>query len=255
MISLEQLKFYAKKYKINESTVAREFVQVTFLKELYEQRFSKEVFFKGGTAIRLIYGSKRFSEDLDFTVTLSERLFMNKLNVFFKQLSQKYPFTFKEKAALSGKTFLLTADIPNLNSRCYVNLDFSMREDVLNPVQAILKTEYPIIVQSFINCLSKDEIFAEKIRAILKREKYRDLYDLWVLYELGVSPSKDLINKKLAFYGEKYNKKLLLGSLKKFKKADFIQYLRPFVSLNERGKLGDLFDYINRYLADSFTKL
>jgi predicted nucleotidyltransferase component of viral defense system len=255
MISLEQLKFFSKEYKINESIVAREFVQVTFLKELYEQRFSKEVFFKGGTAIRLIYGGKRFSEDLDFTVTLDEKLFMNKLNVFFSQLSGKYPFTFKEKDALSGKAFLLTADIPNLSSKSYVKLDFSTRENVLSPVQEVLKTKYPIIVQSFINCLSKDEIFAEKIRAILNREKHRDLYDLWVLYELGASPSKDLINKKLGFYGEKYDRKLLLGSLKKFKKTDFVQELKPFVSINERGKLANLFDYINKYLTDSFAKL
>ena len=255
MISLEQLKFYAKKYKINESIVAREFVQVTFLKELYEQRFSKEIFFKGGTAIRLIYGGKRFSEDLDFTVTMKEKSFIEKIDAFFSQLSGKYPFTFKEKEALSGRTFLLTADVPNLSSSSYIKLDFSMRENVLRPIQEILKTEYPIIVQSFINCLSKEEIFAEKIRAVLRREKNRDLYDLWVLYELGASPSKDLINKKLIFYGERYNRELLLETLKKFKKTDFIQELKPFVSANEREKLGDLFDYINKYLADSFTKL
>jgi len=255
MISLEQLKFFAKKYKINESIVAREFVQVTFLKEFYEQRFSKEIFFKGGTAIRLIYGGKRFSEDLDFTVTLNDKIFMEKLGTFFGELSVKYPFTFKEREALSGRTFLITAQVPNLSTPSFVKLDFSMRENVLAPVQELLRTEYPIIVQSFINCLSKDEIFAEKIRAVLKREKHRDLYDLWVLYELGASPSKDLITKKLKFYGEKYDKKLLLESLKKFKKADFVQDLRPFVPINEREKLGDLFDFINKYLADSFAKL
>lgn len=255
MISTEQLKEFAKKYKINEAIVAREFVQVTFLKELYEQRLSKDVFFKGGTAIRLIYGGKRFSEDLDFTVNTNEEVFIEKLNDLFRQLSNKYLFKFKEKDTLAGRTFLLTAEVPNLKAPSYVKLDFSMRENVLNPVQALLKTEYPIIIQSFINCLGKDEIFAEKIRAVIKREKQRDLYDLWVLYELGTVPNLDLISRKMAFYGEKFDKDALLSGLQKFDKKKFILDLKPFVSINERGKLGDLFDYINKYLVESLQQL
>jgi len=255
MISIEQLKIFAKKYKINESIVAREFVQVTFLKELYEQRLSKEVFFKGGTAIRLIYGGKRFSEDLDFTVITKENEFLEKMDVFFEQLSRKYPFKFKERDVIAGKTYLLTAEIPNLKSNTFVKLDFSTRENVLDPVQEFLKTDYPIIIQSFVNCLSKNEIFAEKIRAVLKREKQRDLYDLWVLYELGSVPNIDLITKKLAFYGEKFEKLALLESLRKFKKEDFILDLKPFVTLNERTKLSELFDYITKYLEETFKKL
>ncbi|MBN1162580.1 nucleotidyl transferase AbiEii/AbiGii toxin family protein [Patescibacteria group bacterium] len=255
MISAEQLKIFAKKYKINENIVAREFVQVSFLKELYEQRFSKEVFFKGGTAIRLMYGGKRFSEDLDFTVIANESEFLKKINTFFKQLTNKYPFTFKEKQTLTGKTFLLTAEIPSLTSNIFVKLDFSMRESVINPVQEILKTDYPITIQAFINCLSKSEIFAEKIRAILKREKQRDLYDLWILCELGATPNLKLITKKLAYYGEKLDKTTLLDNLKKFKKEEFIMDLKPFVTTNERDKLGYLFDYISKYLEEEFKKL
>jgi predicted nucleotidyltransferase component of viral defense system len=255
MISVEQLKVFAKKLKINEAIVAREFVQVTFLKEMYEQRFSKEVFFKGGTAIRLIYGGKRFSEDLDFTVTTKDTEFMEKINPFFGQLSKKYPFVFKEKDTLVGKTFLLTAKIPGLKSNTFVKLDFSLRENVVDPTQEFLKTDYPITVQSFINCLSKNEIFAEKIRAVLRREKHRDLYDLWVLYGLGASPDMNIINKKLSFYGENFKKSDLIDSLHKFKKDDFILDLKPFVSIDDRAKLGELFDFINKYLDDSFRKL
>ena len=31
--------------------------------------------------------------------------------------------------------------------------------------------------------------------------------------------------------------------------------LRPFVTINERDKLADLFDYINKYLEEEFKKL
>jgi len=255
MISLEQLKLFAKKYKINEAIVAREFVQVTFLKELYEQRLSKEVFFKGGTAIRLIYGGQRFSEDLDFTVVTEEKEFLEKITVFFAQLSKKYPFSFKERETLAGKTYLLTAEIPNLKSNTFVKLDFSMRENVLDPAQEFLKTDYPIVIQAFINCLSKNEIFAEKIRAVLRREKQRDLYDLWVLYELGAMPDIQLITKKLSYYGKKFEKWELVERLTKFNKEEFILDLKPYVTVNERSRLGGLFDYIIKYLEKSFKKL
>jgi len=41
------------------------------LSELFSSKASEKIYFKGGTAIRLLLKSGRFSEDLDFTSTLS----------------------------------------------------------------------------------------------------------------------------------------------------------------------------------------
>ena len=90
MLTKEQLHKLSKVYKINESVVAREFLQILFLKELYNQNFSKDIFFKGGTCIRLIYGGTRFSEDLDFTVMMEEEKFMRIIKQFFKELSKEW---------------------------------------------------------------------------------------------------------------------------------------------------------------------
>lgn len=254
MITQEQIKELSKKHKINESIVAREFVQISFLKELYEEKFSSEIFFKGGTAIRLLYGGKRFSEDLDFTVQLNEEKFEKQITKLFNKLENQYPFMLKEKKTITGKTYLLTATLPFLKSDVYVKLDFSMRENVLQPVKNLLRTDYPVIVQSFINSLSQDEILAEKIRAVLKREKHRDLYDLWILQELGANINTDLIKKKLDYYGEKFNSIDLIKRLDDFDKDSFIVDLRPFVPINERDKLGELFEYILVYLKKGFSE-
>ena len=78
---------------------------------------------------------------------------------------------------------------------------------------------------------------------------------MWVLYELGSVPNIDLITKKLAFYGERFGKSALLESLHKFKREDFILDMKPFVTINERTKLSELFDYITKYLEETFEKL
>ena len=253
MISQNQIKELAKKYKINESIVAREYIQLVFLKELYEQNFSKSIFFKGGTAIRLLYEGARFSEDLDFTVQLDNASFEKHLEKFFSYFENIHPATFKERETITGKSFLLTAKVPYLKSKVFMKLDFSMRENVLEPTQNILTTDYPIVMQGFINSLSRNEILAEKIRAIMTRKKHRDLYDLWVLQENGAILDEELISKKLSYYNEVFDSKKLIERLDDFTKEDFITDLRPFIPITERNKLSNLFEYIKAYLIKSLS--
>src|SRR3989338_1779982 len=67
MLSLESLREFTKKYQTKETNVLREYVQHLFLSSLYRFPGSERLLFKGGTALRIIYQSPRFSEDLDFT--------------------------------------------------------------------------------------------------------------------------------------------------------------------------------------------
>lgn len=67
MIDLHLLRQYAKSHQTSELNVAREYCQHLFLSAFYRQKGTQRVLFKGGTALRLVYGSPRFSEDLDFS--------------------------------------------------------------------------------------------------------------------------------------------------------------------------------------------
>ena len=71
MLNFDLLKTLAKKQQTTELNIRREYVQHLFLSKFYQQELSEKVFFKGGTALRLIYGSPRFSEDLDFSSVLA----------------------------------------------------------------------------------------------------------------------------------------------------------------------------------------
>lgn len=56
------------KSKISEQTKVREILQQTALLGLERHGFFEKAAFYGGTALRILYGLDRFSEDLDFTL-------------------------------------------------------------------------------------------------------------------------------------------------------------------------------------------
>jgi predicted nucleotidyltransferase component of viral defense system len=255
MISKKQVQILAKEQQISEYVILREYIQILFLKDLYEQSFAKDIFFRGGTAIRLLYGGQRFSEDLDFTVSMDEDVFVKNVSKLFSILEKQYQIRIKERKTMTGKAYLLTATTSILSAPVYVSLDFSMREDVKQPKKNILKTNFPVVLQNYVYSLSKDEIFAEKIRAFMEREKSRDLYDLWILQELGAQMNLELVKEKFAYYGEDFSASSLVERLDVFKKGDFEKDLKQFLPINERIKLGKLFDYIQEYLKKTFSAL
>src|SRR6266498_693453 len=130
MITFDQLQFLTKKSKTNETVVLREYYQLLWLKHLYSFEASKKVFFKGGTAIHLIYQAPRFSEDLDFTVELDDKSFTDLLEKTLKAMRIEAEVTFKERKTITGKRFLITAEPSILSYKIFINLDFSFREKI-----------------------------------------------------------------------------------------------------------------------------
>jgi len=57
-----------KSLNISQEQIVREEYEMIILKQLFESELGSLFVFKGGTALRLAYGSPRFSEDLDFSV-------------------------------------------------------------------------------------------------------------------------------------------------------------------------------------------
>ena len=70
MITGETLQKLATQYQTGAfPNIVREYFQHVFLSELYKLPESEKLLFKGGTALRIVFLSPRFSEDLDFTGT------------------------------------------------------------------------------------------------------------------------------------------------------------------------------------------
>jgi predicted nucleotidyltransferase component of viral defense system len=50
--------------------------------------------------------------------------------------------------------------------------------------------------------MQKEEMLAEKVRALLYGNHARDVYDLWFLLKKGTNVDKSLIDKKLGLYSK-----------------------------------------------------
>ena len=59
-------KVLSNKLQISIDCIVREEYEILLLKEIFESEYGTKLVFKGGTALRLAYGSPRYSEDLDF---------------------------------------------------------------------------------------------------------------------------------------------------------------------------------------------
>ena len=250
MITKEQVLEISKKKKINETVIFREYLQLLFLNKLYSYKKSENIFFKGGTALHLIYQAPRFSEDLDFTVELREKEFLSFILTVFEDIKKEESLQFKEKKTIAGKRFLLAASTEDLPYKIFINLDFSFREKVLEPQKDIIKVEdYPLLFTNYVVHLSKEEIFAEKIRAIMTRKKGRDLYDLWYLANLGVSFKELLVREKLKYYKlENTNISQIIKRVDSFTEKEFVTDVQPFVPIPEREKLPQFYAYLKDYL-------
>ena len=211
MITKEELKEYYKQTSFNLGQAEKDYMQNIVLFCIYKI-YANELIFKGGTALSKCYGLDRFSEDLDFT---SKTYFeVSKLQSKLKHFQIK--FELEEKLFLD-KTTTITLRIygplynGTRNSLCKLILDISYRDNLLvSPeiVKIISQREIP----SFdVYVMNKEEILTEKLRAIMSRDKARDVYDLWYLLKAKTKVNKNLIKEKFLFFKEEFD-------LKEFKK-------------------------------------
>lgn len=152
---------------------------------------SGKLLFRGGTALRLVYGLNRYSEDIDFTN--GNRQFAD--NIYYQckifSKSMKYNITALENQGQSGKVFYVV--IPNTTPKIKVKVETSYESTATN-------FSYEEIEK--VKVMSIEEILSEKIRAMIERSEPRDLFDMRYVYlHFNLSTDVDylsLINLKMA---------------------------------------------------------
>lgn len=200
-MNINELEKYSRLRGLNLGQAEKDYYQNVLLFILYN-KFSKELVFKGGTALAKCYGLNRFSEDLDFTFKgeedfikiLTEGLNDFGINHHIKDVMDS-KIGKKHKIKIEGplhKGFERTL--------CSVTFDISFRENVVLEPNIILIGHHMDVIPTFeVYVMKEEEIFAEKIRAIMTRRSARDLYDLTFLLEKNVVGKKSLIEKKLQY--------------------------------------------------------
>lgn len=247
MITKSQIDTLSNKYQIDKFTIMREFLQLIFLSYLYQHKKAKQIYFKGGTAIRLLLASPRFSEDLDFSTPYQKvqiKLIVQELE---KKIQKELPKT-KISLLYSGKTgirFRIKYQSLDFKYPITIRLDFTIVKEKKEVVISPLVTEFPITIFPLVVHLSGNEILAEKICALATRNKGRDFFDVWYLLEKGILPDQRFINKSLLRKIESFPQNRLDLDLAQFLPKSQKQLTKILIKLLKR-KFDVIFQKTNR---------
>jgi len=229
MLSLENLKEFTRKFQTIEKNVMREYIQHLFLSSLYKFPKAEKLLFKGGTALRVVYGSPRFSKDLDFTgeniyhYKFIDELFINTLSEIEKQ---GIKIDLKEaKSTTGGYLGIIHYEIYNFTEDIKFEISLRKSNKLIKEVSTIINDYVPYytILHS-----SGEGIVKEKITALLDRKKPRDYYDLYFF----------LRHPALHKFMEKTLLKRVLDNLEK-EKIDFKEDLSVLLPVSHQMILKD----------------
>jgi len=203
----------ARELKIDKTQVVREYWELIVLKGLYESPFGRYLIFKGGTALRLTYGSPRFSEDLDFSLT--KDVLKGKFSSLIKKIIA--PFPELSLTDLEEKYYTYLAEIKVTQNYLpfpfRIKIEISKREIKDYQWELKLLNSPATVIQVIGQVATLSQIYKDKLACLKGRAKPKDLFDLWYVSEII----------KIPYTPQKYslNKKELVRDLHKYLPSDF----------------------------------
>lgn len=239
MITLETLEKLARQFQTGVfPNIVREYFQHVFLGELYRLPEAEKLLFKGGTALRVVYGSPRFSEDLDFSLfgvpqnrvkAFVEELFVAVL-AKMESVGIKVEIGVKSYATTGGYFGMATFKMPECPlASVEINVSTRKGRDKQGEVDSVASDFTPTYI---VVHLSQKELVEEKVfGALRERKKPRDFYDLYFIMRKGMlSPDqkKRLSKMKDKIIGDA-TKIDFRGELGAFLPADQQAIIRDFV--------------------------
>lgn len=208
MIRSLEIKEKAREYGVPVSTIERDYAQNWLLKYLYHPN----IILKGGTGIKKIYiGDYRFSDDLDFSLSSSMRnkdLFFH-IDEAVKRAKEEVGINFQlnselliTETGIRGKIYFnIIQNVSGTPLSIKIDITDYDNEIILLPLaKKEIIHSYSDTLNAEIKVYSLEEIFAEKIRAIIQRTRARDLYDIVMLDGLvDLDKVLQILEKKFYF--------------------------------------------------------
>ena len=173
----------ARELKIDKTQVIREYWELIILKGLYESPFGRYLIFKGGTALRLCYGSPRFSEDLDFS--LIKDMLKGKFSPLIKKMI--VPFPELTETDLEEKYYTYLAEIKVTQN--YLPFPFRIKIEISKREMKDYRWELKLLsspstaIQVMGQVATLKQIYKDKLACLKGRAKPKDLFDLWYVSE------------------------------------------------------------------------
>jgi len=191
VITVETIQKLATQHQTTAINIAREYCQHLFLSAFYQRHAADRVLFKGGTALRIIYGSPRFSEDLDFSGFGIRKPAIEELITDTLSAVERVGVSIDiEEAKATSGGYLGIIHYRFEDYRVEIRLEISLRD------RGTVKPETALIAGDFLPAytllhLPQELLVEEKLKALLDRAKPRDFYDLYFILRKGLLPQRD----------------------------------------------------------------
>lgn len=223
---------------VKTKTIDKDWVLGHFLNAMYSfEEIQQKFVFKGGTCLRKCYiEDYRFSEDLDFTLLdenfIVDAKFINSI-IDKTEAASGAKFYFERKKIQKSddlekgyeiKIKFWGADhkinqipLPPLRWQTLIKLDISFSEKLLTePVMKPIFHNYSdkVIINRLIPVYSLLEIISEKLRALIQRNRPRDIYDIWTLSDTFKKEDFHVI--KTLLYKKAENKNINITGIEDF---------------------------------------
>ncbi len=186
MINRETLIQAATVGQTTEINVAREYCQHLFLGAFYQQNGSEQVMFKGGTALKIVHGSPRFSEDLDFSAF---GISVHQIESWVLDSQEKIELGAIQVDLQESKTtpggYLGALEYRLFDHVLFIQIEVSLRQRNDVQGQGVLIT--PELLPAYmLTLLPASRLVEQKIAALLTCQKPRDFFDLYFMLRKGM---------------------------------------------------------------------
>src|SRR4030066_975055 len=246
MLDLQEIKKqYSEPMQGYERAIIREYLQYKILQAIFESTQASKLSFLGGTALRIVHGNSRFSEDIDL-----DNFGLSWLE--FGELAQSVKL-FLELEGFLVETNLVAKDAfhcdlrfpellyeqglsPHQQEKILIQLDTVAQGYPYSPEARILN-KFDVFTEirvTPLNVLLSQKIFTAVNR---KRPKGRDFYDITFLLS-KTKPDFGFINQKMGITSPEILREELLLKIEDFDFDALAGDVAPFLIAKEQGKRG-----------------
>jgi len=238
MLSLEELKpYYPESLHDYEKFIIREYLQYKILEIIYEGTYESSLAFLGGTCLRIVHNSSRFSEDIDFDnfgLTLDD---FNGITQMVKTELERLGYEIEMRNVKKGAyhcyirfpEILYNEGLTNhKEEKILIRLDSEAHDFDYKPDHPLLN-KFDVFTQ--INATPKDILLAQKFYAVInrKRNKGRDFFDIVHLLGQGQTPNYDYLQFKLGIDAPNVLRKRIIDKCSELNMNEMAQEVRPFL--------------------------
>ena len=238
MLNLNQIRAeFPPQLDSNPRNFLREYLQYKILEILFSNRLASKLTFIGGTAVRMVHNSQRFSEDLDFdSKGLSASEFQTLAAELDRELNRLgFKTALRTVTNAAFHTYIKFSEIlydlnlsPLKDEKLHIRIDTVDQGANYNPTIVTLDK---FDVYKNVRVAPGEILLAMKLVTILgrKRAQGRDYFDASFLISRGFRPNINFLQTKLGVQSISEMQELLVAHLNTVDVQTLAQDIEPFL--------------------------